>query len=672
MFSSRLVRRLGASALVAVTASVATAPDAEARLTSSERAQAVGIVTVGGAGTADRARSLLARPDVDEKEASGLMEHALSRVTFDDKRRDWLDTFLGLPGTHASRDTLVPVVLRGLLARADAVLAKHQGDLDLHRDAMAELADIYAYIDGTFAGSMKTPRGFSPIPPRLRDHSAQIIASHLGRHARWLGVRSKLAPMPARARAQAMLALADLMRDDALARHGAAGRLGLGGTRRSVFIERGVMLLDSGDVGPHELERVAQVLDRTGASSAWVGAVFFGSKVPKLVSVRRVVGVEHAMGAPHAPRENVFPVDVAAGPVERHVAEVTKVLADELVRVAYARRPTLELEILHNLGNRAERVSSVSGPQRELARDRLASAITFWLVDAHRASAWIASRWLVRDAERAALGANALGILAAAGRRESHAGTLSVAVGERRLDGLVTTRMLEGVVVDTSGAATGWRLDDRQFVLTRDARGGIQSMAIDGKPPQKDDLLLARVSTTDAERWTEGRRTWSRLAGRARMGTSTGGRLRIVAPRTAKPSIVATDEPKHAYRLSANMSVIGGPSGVVVRATPTSDGFAGASVLVRSGPGSRRAVAELLVRVPGRREKRVAGPIELPAADAHLLDVHAHADRLDVHVDGRHLTATLPKELGGGRVGLRAAPGAELSTGAFAISKLPR
>ena len=137
------MRRLAFGAVVAAVVSVA-APS-RASLTPSEAEQVRhGVKT---ATDLPRVRALVARPDLSADEAAAALIAPMSATPFDPAHVTFLDDLVFNGAPTASQPVLVVAAVRGVLARADAILGQHALDLDRAPAALAELARVYGWIE---------------------------------------------------------------------------------------------------------------------------------------------------------------------------------------------------------------------------------------------------------------------------------------------------------------------------------------------------------------------------------------------------------------------------------------------------------------------------------------------------------------------------------------------
>ncbi|HEY6461128.1 MAG TPA: hypothetical protein VIY73_13280, partial [Polyangiaceae bacterium] len=155
--------------LAVVVAGSVSAASAAASLTASESAEVRGYVT--SETHADRLRALVARPDLTAAESAEAMSAALAGEALDDRRMAFLvDVVQGGP-TPASRPVLALAVVKGLLARVEALYAQHPADL-AQSHAVDEVARAYAFVAGEGSGAdTGVPAGTRrDIAGALREH----------------------------------------------------------------------------------------------------------------------------------------------------------------------------------------------------------------------------------------------------------------------------------------------------------------------------------------------------------------------------------------------------------------------------------------------------------------------------------------------------------------------
>src|ERR1019366_2632058 len=188
--------------------------DADASLTPAEQVIVRELTATARVPDAQKVRALVARPDLTAEESEAAMETALAPVAFNDARVVFLRELAFGGASAASRNVLVSATLKGLIARADALVSRYDQDLDKQAAALAEVTKIYAFIDTEIAnarapGSPPRASGHDPqegISAAAYDSCAQMLGAHALRHTKWLKADATLSPDGARLRAQLQLA----------------------------------------------------------------------------------------------------------------------------------------------------------------------------------------------------------------------------------------------------------------------------------------------------------------------------------------------------------------------------------------------------------------------------------------------------------------------------------
>ena len=124
--------------VLALALAFGAARSADAALTSSERGQIRDFVARGQVENAARVRSLVARTDLTAEESIAAVTEALVPVPFVEQRAAFLRELVFGVASASSRPLLAQAVVRGLLARADAVYVKYVGGLDHEVNAITE------------------------------------------------------------------------------------------------------------------------------------------------------------------------------------------------------------------------------------------------------------------------------------------------------------------------------------------------------------------------------------------------------------------------------------------------------------------------------------------------------------------------------------------------------
>jgi hypothetical protein len=484
-------------ALVAAASSLFFAPgEAHASLTASESAQVREFVNTAQPPNAARVRAIVARADLTPEESSQSLEAPLAAVMFNDTRAAFLRELVFGGASMASRSVLTTAVMRGVLARANEVVGKHPGDLDQHSDALAELQKIYAFIDLELAVTGGR-RGFGSPPQTgislaTYDECARALGQHIAQHGRWLKPDTTLAIAAQKTRAQAELALVDLMNDGPTWRIDAADRLGLRGARRSFFTELGLLLLDSGKSDEARVERVRRVLMRLPAVRLDTSAVFFGEARPSLRARAAVIGVKTPLEGGREGMVEPFPAEAPPGAVDSAAADLALELAGLAVRRALDHRAELRLQAERDVHQAAADPKKLLGQLTEVnAESALAAAVRLLVLDSRRTIDLAFSRFLKGSPESAAMLSDALGVLAAFSDNGTPASGLTLALGRLEGEGGATdTTLATAVRLAPTGAVVGFTLSNHRWELTRGDTGVVTKVTQDGK-----ELTLPMLSS---------------------------------------------------------------------------------------------------------------------------------------------------------------------------------
>jgi len=137
-----------------VLAVLSTAVPSRASLTASETEQVRhGVAT---ATDLDRVRALVARPDLSSDEAAAVMSSSMTMTALDAAHESFLRALVFDEASTASRPALAVATVKGVLARADAVIAQHGLDLDRASASLDELKRAYAFVEQVAAAAPAT------------------------------------------------------------------------------------------------------------------------------------------------------------------------------------------------------------------------------------------------------------------------------------------------------------------------------------------------------------------------------------------------------------------------------------------------------------------------------------------------------------------------------------
>jgi hypothetical protein len=260
-------------------ACLVVAPRASAALTASETEEVRGYLATES--HADRLRALVARPDLTADESAAAIAAGLSGLGVDERRIAFLrDAISGAPA-KASRPVLAVAMVRGLLARAEALYAQHTADLERSAD-LADIARVYSFATTEVIAGDDAARAVV----------LRALADHMGREA-VLALDAPVTMNVARVRAQAALALYDALPQGPTARVDGADKLRLAGARRSALVGLGVLVLDAGK-GDTRVAEVRAMLELFPGAREGVEAIFVGDANATFQGRARVVATDDA------------------------------------------------------------------------------------------------------------------------------------------------------------------------------------------------------------------------------------------------------------------------------------------------------------------------------------------------------------------------------------------
>ena len=674
--------RLRALALGLVTAlSLTIAAPARAALTPSELAQLRdAVASAKGGPTSAKMCALVARPDLSDEESAQALAQAVAPVPFTPARATLLKDVVFGGASVASRPVIAMATVKALVARADVILVKHAGALDTQPDAMAELLRIYAFIDKEIAGAPGR-RGLGQEPQNgislaAYDECARVLSAEMERHPKWLRDDARLTPPASKVRAQAKLALLDLMNESPTLRVDAADRLALTGARRSFFTELGILVLDSGVADETRIDRVRALVARMPAVRQSTSAIFFGEPKPDRVARGIVLGIASSLesgaasGGPVslAARENPFAAEVEPGAVDPAVLDLARELARVVVARALDKRGELRL--------RAERdVRAAMGDAHKLlgkpdlnADSALAEAVTLLLIDGPRALDLATVRFLAGRPESAAILSDALGVLAAhsGGAVSAPGAGLGVALGKSREDGSTETVWATSVELAQGGAATAMTVGGAKWELVRGESGVVTEIRRGGAPATLAVLQTARVPVRDGTEWKGNGLAFTRLAGAPRAGVGPQGRVRIVGVQTL--DAIGAPVPSNDVAIEVELTVTGSSGGVLARASAGDSGLRGVGIVVEPNP--RAGTMKLALRAfDANAAADVAPPEELPFAPSVRVRLVLKGNRVEATAMGKTFRGTLPPGLASGQLAFTAARGASVEARGLTTKK---
>jgi hypothetical protein len=437
---------------VVVAAFLSAAAPARASLTASESEQVRrGVATVTDL---PRVRALVARPDLTPDEAASALIAPLSTTALDAPHVAFLRELVFGESSESARPVLAVAALRGVLARADAILGQHGADLERSPAALAELALAYEFVERVAAAGPS-----ANLPASARAQCARVLAEHLTRGGSLLLPQSRADAHLRQVRAQAAIALLDAMPDAPTRRIDAAEKLALTGARRDLLVQRGVLLLDGGG-DDTRAATLRALLDRLPALREGVEAVFAGADASSL-SARdgAVLAIGEDPGGAAGPTllwggTGRSPSGDAA--LEGFATSAARGLAGAAVLRAVAQKEDLRARIEGDGG-----IPAVSAMAAMLA------------LNAPRALEVTVARLRAGHKESAACLADAIAALDVFAVASSEGPT--VPVGSPKPAG--STEQLSHVSLDPTGAASGFTLEGQRWHFERAPTGTVTRLA---------------------------------------------------------------------------------------------------------------------------------------------------------------------------------------------------
>jgi hypothetical protein len=644
---------------------------AQAALTQSEQAQIRQLIGTAQLQNAPRVRSLVARPDLSADESAAALRDGLTPFAFDDARLAFVRDMLFGGASAASRSVLVTATVKALVARADALLAKNQIDLEGDARALAELARIYGFIDSDIANAGK-PQGWAHDPAAgiassAYDECAKALGEHIEKNQKVLRSDATVSAPIVRVRAQAQLALYEMIGDVPTRRVDAADKLGLQGARRAFLTELGVLLVDSGRADNARVERVRGLLERLPLARADAEAVVFGDTGAGLRSRNPVVAFRTPLeGVPWSGTLFTDEID-NSGPVDASMVELAREVALFATRRALDKRPNLRPKGERDYRAAGNDAMKLFGKPSEPSVDGvLATAVHLLVTDAPRTIDLAFVRFLAGHPESAAVLADALGAMAAMAPAQQ--GSLSIALGRPRADGTTETLHATAVQLAPNGVVTGFTLAGHAWVLDFGDSGAVTAIRRDGAPLTLAALPTARMPLSDGPNWTTGTVAFARLQGTPRAGVAPGLRARIIGVGLRGWDAIATPAPANDLALEATVAVRG-EAGLAVRATADTRGLHGALLTFTPGPdGDATKVRVALVSLEDA-EAFVTSPVVIPVASTYAVKLSVKGTKIEATVAGTTLKGTLPAALAKGEFALVAKRGATLDVNGLTFKR---
>ncbi len=667
---------------VAVWLTLSVSSSAEAALTVSEQAQIRSFVAEARVASAIRVRAMVARPDLSIDESSAALRDALAPVPFNEARATYLREMLFGPASAPSRSVMSVAITRAVLSRADAVLTRSAGGLEAEPQALAELGRIYAFVDTEIANAGKVGAAASGgstsahdpaagIPASSYEDCAKALAEHVARHPRVLRGDATIAPEVVPARAQAQLALLDMMNDTPTRRVDAADRLALVGPRRALLTELGLLLVDGGQAEAAKVDRVRAVLSRLPAARADVEALYFGDAKPALKGRGAIVGIKSSLDGARegAPPPAIFGDEVDGAAEDAMSVDLARELATRAVKRALDVRPELRAQATRDwqaAGGDAKKLLGV--PADGSLEAALAAAAQLLVLDAPRAIDLAMVRTLGGRPEAAAILSDALGALAAYAPATSTPSGLAVPVGRPKPGGTSETVLATNLRLASAGYVTSFTLLGHTWTLGRDDAGPV-TVKRDGAPLTLAMIPGAHVPVAEGAVWSSGGLVFARMQGAPRAGIAPGPRLRLVGAGPRGFDAIATAAPGDDVVVEADVSA-SGEVAIAVRAIAGREAWkAIALVLVPGASATAPWRASIRATDDLGKEAELAAPVDVPAAPVIHAKLVVKGSKLDVTLGGVTLKATVPAAFAHGDVALGARKGAALEVAGWSVRR---
>jgi hypothetical protein len=587
-------------------------------------------------------RSLVARPDLTSDEAAAVMTAALTPTTIDPAHAAYLHELVFGSPSAASRPTMAVAVVRGLLARADALLGR-AADLDHAAAAVAELSRAYDLVEDVVAADEQ-----ANVTDTARAECARALSEHFARNT-VLHPDEAAAPALASARAQAAIALLDATPDTPSRRVDAANALGLTGARRAALIELGMLVLDGGGSEARVLA-LRPLLARLPGARDGVEAIVVGDARASKLRARggEVIAIAAAPAVALTEARSPWGTEAAPPPIDEATLALVHDLASAAVRRALEQRPQLRAVVETDGGEAG-----------------VTTMATMLQVDAQRTLDAAAARLIAGKGESVAWLSDAIGALAVFAPPAKGPEGLTVTLGRSDETVAGAEARATRVSLDASGSASALRFDAHTWRIARDDRGVVTGLSRDAAPVTAKMLPAARPTARESTSWNGEGLVFARLAGSPRATVTAGPRIWVYG--STLFDAIASPSPGDDVFVEADLRIHGGPAGVVVRAVPGSQrSFKGISLMVIPGTPTR---ATLLVG-DGAGVETASGPaVDVTAAPVLHVRLASRGSKVEAHVGATSLEATLPPGFEHGDVGLRAYPGASVEATGWRVKK---
>lgn len=640
-------------------------PNANAALTSSEKGQIKDFFSTAKAENAHKVRALVARTDLTPEESIGALTEAITPVAFNDQRGIFLKELVFGGASAASRPIVTHATVKALLSRADSIFQRFVGGLDHEPRAVQELVAIYGWLDGTIANAGKPTAtahdSAAGIPAATYEECSKILRDHIDQNARWLKGASPIPDSVSRLRAQAQMALVDMLPDGLTRRVDAADRLGLSGARRTMLTDWGILFADAGKLDDAKAERVRGVLMRMPGARIDLSLIYAGEDKGGPLKTR-------GLAAYVVPGTERYPFvdEVAPGNYDPATSAITHDLAVVAAKRALDNRGELKLQ------SERDATAASGDPGRLLGRPRAPSiehviggAIHALLIDGNKAIELSAARAMGSRPETAALLSDALGALAAYPPDDKDPKNLSVEVG--RSNGWVQAK---GIRLAPNGSVIGFTLDNHPWTIDRAAPTyQVVGMRRDGAALAPGQLASVKGIPRDGTTWSDSGYTFTKMRGAPRLALSapgdpsSGPNVKLLGGGVDGFDAVTATPPGQDYSLEGELVVRDAPGGVAFRVQATKRGFKGGTLVITPGG------ATVLSVVDDTGETNLTTPITPSPVGPVRIKISVAGSKVEATVGGSTLKGTLPDSMTGGDVAIIGKRNASVEVAGFTLRR---
>ncbi|HEX4335875.1 MAG TPA: hypothetical protein VH062_08180 [Polyangiaceae bacterium] len=636
-----------------------------AALTDSEKAVVRTFIVKGVVDTAPRVRALVGRPDLAPEEISAALKPGLTEAPFDAQHEKFLDALLFGQGSAASRSTLVPAVVDGLLARTGAEFGEVPLDPGARVDARARKASeesvaISAYIDRKLANAgTPTADGHDPsagILDESLEAAALLYKDYYATHAQAFGPGQRVSQEMLRVRLQMALTMIELGRG-VVPRQELSEWAGFSGERRAVFERTGVVV--EADGAPDgRVAAATHMLESAGAATDSLSAWLLAKVSPVGFAARgSVVRAGAALGETLHPVDGaaLWPPEVKPGTPDAALVAVADSVAGLATTRALAQTPALR-DRARTAAEHAARAGAAGYlaptpptmtlqgalgqpaplPTPELV---LAGTVQLVLLDGQRTidlALIRAGEGRPEPLEQLVL---ALTVLASDG--------VHLAVGAPVAGGSVDT-LAASDVKSVDGLVSTFTLGGKRYAFAAD-KAGVFTARLDGAIPKLTQLPDFRERASTGESFRANGVDYDRLFGEPRAAGLDDGRL-VLEGSKAGFDAIATGPEGSDQEVAAVIRPTGAGGGLLVRSRPGDAGYEGVGVLLEVDAARVR-----LLRFDGHaKAAQLAEPIPLPPMPAHgyVVSLKVEGDTATAKVEGHVLTGKVVGDVEPGRVGL--------------------